>query len=238
MNRFEGSFLGDSGRIDDHTVMECGVCWWVYNPAKGDDVWQVPADTPFSRLPGHWRCPKCDAAPSQFMQLRDAGVAGRETDENSAHSDPVYPADPVESRAAALTAAYQRAAKTMRSLPVYNHRLGVEVVGMRLCEQGLVGVAATPWCMNLVLIPEGDAQRREGSSRDLEFPSGRYPFITGHLEGLGTVETCSLFSPMDAFEDPDAVSAVAREAMEALFKSQTRAAAISRREFLRPGTTG
>lgn len=51
--------------------MECGVCWHVYDPALGDDVWQIPAGTSFSALPADWRCPNCDAPQAKFMRLVD-----------------------------------------------------------------------------------------------------------------------------------------------------------------------
>ena len=51
--------------------MECGVCWQVYDPAEGDDVWQVAAGTPFAALPAHWRCPRCDAPPERFLELAE-----------------------------------------------------------------------------------------------------------------------------------------------------------------------
>ena len=51
--------------------VECGICWHVYDPAEGDDVWQIPPGTPFSDLPPDWRCPKCDAEQSKFMRLGD-----------------------------------------------------------------------------------------------------------------------------------------------------------------------
>ena len=76
MTSFEGSFLGDKQRIGDGAVMECGVCWWTYDPQLGDAVWHVPPNTPFSQLPSHWRCPNCDAAPHQFMTL-DEGTSPR-----------------------------------------------------------------------------------------------------------------------------------------------------------------
>ena len=31
--------------------MECKVCWYVYDPAQGDEVWQIPPGTPWSELP-------------------------------------------------------------------------------------------------------------------------------------------------------------------------------------------
>lgn len=53
------------------TRFECGVCWWVYDPAAGDPVWQVPPGTPFSRLPSHWTCPNCATTQDRFMVLLD-----------------------------------------------------------------------------------------------------------------------------------------------------------------------
>lgn len=61
--------------LADDTKMECGVCWHVYDPAVGDDVWQIPAGTPFSALPEDWRCPNCDAPRSKFLRLDDGGGA-------------------------------------------------------------------------------------------------------------------------------------------------------------------
>lgn len=69
--RFEGSYLGDAARIAPDTRMECKICWHVYDPASGDDVWQIPPGTPFADLPEHWRCPECDGERNQFMALED-----------------------------------------------------------------------------------------------------------------------------------------------------------------------
>ena len=49
--------------------MECGVCWHVYDPAEGDDVWQVPPGVAFADLPDTWRCPTCDAPSGGFLRL-------------------------------------------------------------------------------------------------------------------------------------------------------------------------
>lgn len=54
-------------RIDDATRMECKICWYVYDPAQGDPVEQIEPGTPFSELPGYWRCPQCDAEPGAFI---------------------------------------------------------------------------------------------------------------------------------------------------------------------------
>jgi rubredoxin len=66
---FEGSYGGDDARIKDTDKMECKICWKVYDPAKGDDYWQIPPNTPFSKLPTHWCCPECEGAKDQFMVL-------------------------------------------------------------------------------------------------------------------------------------------------------------------------
>jgi rubredoxin len=69
--QFEGSFLGDDSRIADETRLECKICWYVYDPAVGDGVWQIPPGTPFTQLPEHWRCPECDGERRQFMVIAD-----------------------------------------------------------------------------------------------------------------------------------------------------------------------
>lgn len=71
MQTFEGSYLGHAERIADDARMECKICWHVYDPQQGDDYWQIPAGTPFSALPVHWRCPECDGEREQFMLLSD-----------------------------------------------------------------------------------------------------------------------------------------------------------------------
>ena len=66
---FEGSYLGDNARLPDDARLECGICWWVYDPAEGDAVGYVAPGTPFSALPEHWSCPQCDAPRHKFMVI-------------------------------------------------------------------------------------------------------------------------------------------------------------------------
>ena len=54
-----------------HARLECKICWVVYDPALGDEVWQIPPGTPFADLPTHWTCPNCSATKDQFLVLRD-----------------------------------------------------------------------------------------------------------------------------------------------------------------------
>lgn len=64
---FAGSFGGDASKIGPTTKLECKICWTVYDPALGDDYWQIPPGTPFSALPDYWTCPNCDGAKDDFM---------------------------------------------------------------------------------------------------------------------------------------------------------------------------
>jgi rubredoxin len=43
----------------------------VYDPALGDEVWQMPPGTAFSQLPDHWSCPECDSKKQDFLVLED-----------------------------------------------------------------------------------------------------------------------------------------------------------------------
>ena len=54
-------------RVADDARLECRICWYVYDPAAGDAEQQVPPGTPFSALPGDWRCPQCDGDPTLFL---------------------------------------------------------------------------------------------------------------------------------------------------------------------------
>ena len=67
MTDFNGSFGGDLAKLRDGDVLECKICWWQYDPKRGDDYWQIPPGTPFSRLPEHWSCPQCDGRRQDFM---------------------------------------------------------------------------------------------------------------------------------------------------------------------------
>lgn len=61
----------DRSQVPPDARLECKICWWVYDPAEGDAVWQIPPGTAFADLPGHWRCPQCDAEASKFLLLTE-----------------------------------------------------------------------------------------------------------------------------------------------------------------------
>jgi rubredoxin len=62
---------GSADAFGESTRMECRVCWYVYDPAAGDEVWQIPPGTPFAALPAHWACPGCSTPKDQFLVLPD-----------------------------------------------------------------------------------------------------------------------------------------------------------------------
>lgn len=231
-----------SGGRSAMSRMECGVCWYVYDPAQGDDVWQVEAGTAFGSLPDHWRCPQCDAGKIKFLALDSAG-------DNAQTGG----AEDVQE----LITAYKRVdQERMQDIPFRNANLTIEAVDFQPWQDGALGVVITPWFMNLVFLagPCTDwATCRHGDLVSHVFPSGRYDFIHGDLEGFGLLQSCSLMSPVTDFEDMEAARITAREVMRLMLiapegdsepegvklktepdAEPTRASgAISRRELLR-----
>jgi len=158
-------------------------------------------------------------------------------------------------RAARLQHAFEQIhCERMVDLPMVNPALQVAVIGFEACEHGYLGVLLTPWCMNLVLLPNGDEWQglMPGSKQSHALPSGSYEFIVADELGLGRFQSCSLFSPMFEFADQATAlataeaallavnSEAAREqfgsgtAMGSVEQDETEApAALSRRDFLR-----
>ena len=218
MNRpFEGSYLGDGSKIADDTRLECGICWWVYDPALGDEATQVAAGTPFRLLPDTWTCPNCAADKQKFMVIGSVSVA---------------PNDAVQD----VANAYRRAALSMKGLPIYNPTLAVEAVGFRNHEGREVGVMVTPWFMNITVLPSATdkAVWINGGTLRLSFPSGVYDFMVSELPDIGLIASCSLFSPMSDFTDHEAAQIAAVAAADALFQVEEPepAPTVSRRQLL------
>ncbi|GAB4359215.1 MAG: [NiFe]-hydrogenase assembly chaperone HybE [Gammaproteobacteria bacterium] len=191
----------------DGDLMECGVCWQIYDPRLGDPARGVAPGTPFSRLPEGWRCPHCQAEAVQFLS---SPVGRRGEIRGTAWA----------ARVESLEAAYRSIAEArMRGLPVCNPALRVEAVGFRPWGRCFFGILVTPWFMNAVLLPERDrewAGVQEGARIGWTLPSGRYTFILGRLEGFGVIQSCSLFSPMSMFDSHAIACETARFAADAM----------------------
>lgn len=48
---------------------ECEVCGYIYDPAVGDPEHNIPAGTPFDKLPADWECPLCNVGKDQFKEV-------------------------------------------------------------------------------------------------------------------------------------------------------------------------
>jgi [NiFe] hydrogenase assembly HybE family chaperone len=220
MNRgFEDSYGGDGSKLADDTRLECGICWWVYDPALGDDFAQIAPGTPFRLLPDTWVCPNCAAVKSKFLVLGSATLSDSDAVQNLAN-------------------AYRRAALNVKGLPIYNPTLAVEAVGFREHEGRQVGVIVTPWFLNLVALPseQDRAVWVSGGTVRLSFPSGAYDFMVNELTGFGLTGSCSLFSTMSEFTDHEAAKLAAQAAADGVFQSDEpppkQEQPISRRQLL------
>ena len=132
----------------------------------------------------------------------------------------------------------------MVGLPILNPHLAVRLVGPRAWQGGWLGVLVTPWTMNLIALPgagSAESPGAPGSTRERVLPSGHYEFIAGADPRLGPYETCSLFSPMDAFADQETALAAAAAILGLLFDPPPAAPAprgLSRRGLLRAALGG
>lgn len=213
--RFEGSYLGAADRISPAAIMECKICWTVYDPARGDDYRQVLPGTPFAALPDDWTCPTCDAPRDQFMVQSDPGV------QNACSPDHI------DRLTAALVTDFREIwhAK-MREVPLVNRSLHVEAVSFSPHAGRPLGVLVAPWFMNLILLPaesEDWSGLTPGEKEAIDFPSGSYEFIHNVRPMTGGYKACSLFSPMSDFASQVQAVEVARAVMSELFKEENRA---------------
>lgn len=230
--RFEGSFLGDTARLAPGSVLECKICWHVYDPAEGCDDWQVPAGTAFADLPEDWRCPKCDGARDQFMVIDHDG-ATRPAPQASPLAAPTERSGGEQLLAtlsADLPRRFEAAFKEihvgqMRGVPLLNETLEVKAVGFHVHEGRVLGILITPWFMNIVLAPgpeEDWSAVVPGAKEFIAFPSGHYEFVGANRPETGPYKACSLFSPMFDFTSMLQATETARAALAALFDPAIR----------------
>jgi [NiFe] hydrogenase assembly HybE family chaperone len=110
----------------------------------------------------------------------------------------------------------------MAGLPINHPRLMVEAAGFRLWEGKWLGVLITPWAVNLVLLPGGDAEFEAlaiDRRQTWRFPAGEYDFMGGDEEECGAYQFCSLVSPIpeEGIPDQAAARALAAEVLVQLF---------------------
>lgn len=109
----------------------------------------------------------------------------------------------------------------MAGLPVYNAALAVMVTPVRRFGRFRFAAVVTPWCMNVVAVPDGGIKLPpDGVTLRLELPAGEVDFVVAsmeaQMEGGGRYGAASLFSPMDEFDDQVAAEQVALAALDEL----------------------
>lgn len=108
----------------------------------------------------------------------------------------------------------------MKDIGLYNHALGVEVIGFRPWQDWVAGVLVTPWFMNFMLLPNRAEQMdgiAVGVKRRLEMPCGEVILTAGEVEEIGFYWASSLYSPMGRFDVHDMAVTTARAAVEKFF---------------------
>jgi [NiFe] hydrogenase assembly HybE family chaperone len=108
--------------------------------------------------------------------------------------------------------------KRMQDMPMVNPALQVATIGFEKTDYGCLGILLTPWCMNLVLLPEGEEWNTlpPGSKQLHTLPSGEYEFVIADESGIGRFQSCSLFSPMFEFNDQVTAISTAEAALSAV----------------------
>lgn len=104
----------------------------------------------------------------------------------------------------------------MAGIPILNKKLQVEAVEFQDYEGRPFGVIITPWLMNLVMFPaEGEnwSGMNTGETAYYEFPAGERVFQINEFEGVGQIQTHSLYSPMSRFVNQDHARAAARKCL-------------------------
>jgi [NiFe] hydrogenase assembly HybE family chaperone len=131
-----------------------------------------------------------------------------------------------------LAALWQAVALRMVDLPIYNPKLTVQTTEFRRHGAWTVGVAVTPWFMNVVAIPDDPAAvPLPGASVTIALPGGEIDAVVSDLDGFGRIACASLFSPMHEFDDPAVTGITAVAALNALFGVRDEPALDRRRLF-------
>ncbi|MCE4070806.1 MULTISPECIES: [NiFe]-hydrogenase assembly chaperone HybE [Pseudomonas] len=131
--------------------------------------------------------------------------------------------DPL-ARAEALAQRFRDIADSrMHGLPLLNPALDVEAIGFApqhldtADSGGLLGVLITPWCMNLVWLPDAPLNAAaNGAIREHALGGERLSFIAAQDELFGHYQSCSLFSPMFDFIDQQQARDTARQVLALL----------------------
>jgi [NiFe] hydrogenase assembly HybE family chaperone len=118
----------------------------------------------------------------------------------------------------------------MAGIPILNPVLRVQAVDFQLYQQIWLGVLISPWFMNILFMR--DDGLAVGTKVMHSFPAGQFEFTVAREDALGFYQSCSLYSPMFAFDQQEIAVQTAQAALQALLQVPDRAN-ISRRDLLR-----
>ncbi|WP_244561492.1 [NiFe]-hydrogenase assembly chaperone HybE [Ensifer aridi] len=120
-----------------------------------------------------------------------------------------------------LEARYRHIHAAMADLPICNPVLSVAATGFRAFSGRAFGIVTTPWSMNLVALDFPDAPPAApaamGTTVRIGLPVGEVDFISGELDTIGRVDSCSLLSPVFEFATMEAALETAEGAIRAFF---------------------
>lgn len=222
MAPFDGAGYG----LPFNARMECGLCWYVYDPAFGVPEAHIAPYTPFSLLPASWCCPVCSSKKERFLHIGSSS----QSKDFDVQEEPVRPfafqrsskGDLPAERFDALVAAYHVIRSTgMGSAPVANDRLMIESLGFRASGDDWIGLMITPWFIGMVLV-SGDGRfdrARRGDKIKLALPAGTFEFIVEQPAAFGPVPICRLFAPVGEFSDQSSAREAALQTFRAVFEA-------------------
>jgi [NiFe] hydrogenase assembly HybE family chaperone len=118
----------------------------------------------------------------------------------------------------------------MIDVPILNPNLQVQAIDFKEFQQTWLGVLITPWFMNLLYLRDDDLAISAKITH--HFPAGQFEFIVSYEKELGFYQSCSLYSPMFAFQQQEIAVQTAQAALQALLQIP-KPANISRRDLLR-----
>ncbi|MCP4980547.1 MAG: [NiFe]-hydrogenase assembly chaperone HybE [Gammaproteobacteria bacterium] len=109
--------------------------------------------------------------------------------------------------------------ENMQGIPILNPAIEVQAVGFQYYQDRVLGVIITPWLMNVVILPAEDEDwsgMELGHKQPQKFPSKTYKFMINHIEGIGSCQTHSLYSPMRDFACHEQALKMARNFLDTL----------------------
>lgn len=122
-----------------------------------------------------------------------------------------------------LMTAYRNSVQPrMAGLPMYNPSLEIEAVGFEQRAGRLGGVLITPWCMNLVLLPNEEdtwGGMASGETVEVDLPAGRYSCMLSMIDGIVPHLSLPLFTAVQDFPDQDTARQVASEVLRRLYSA-------------------